>query len=340
MANEKFNAAEVQGILNGLTNNAKNNGETWDSLVSDQITQLSKRYSGDAKTNAILANWHKNITLDYKHNKGFSPHVNGFYMVFMVHGPWYSMYQDYVHGHNEAGLSELPDAKKASHGKLEQMDAFNLSNPNSNLNMLATDIDIPDITEEYTSVSSRLRNSFVPSRNYFVSDFNISYIENINLDIMRYHEAWHKFMQLIKRGEHIGTGITNFSGDKAQCRERNKGYFLDMPFSNAVWVAVFKPFTTEIQMIVKLMGVMPITMPLKQVIGNRSQSKMTVLNISYKAADIFYKFYNSTDEFLQDDNILAKSFRQEVFSTREGVSAQNEKTTYSGTPNGVPGNIG
>jgi hypothetical protein len=174
---------------------------------------------------------------------------------------------------------------------------------------MATDIDIPDLTEEYVSVSSRLRNSFMPLRNYFVSDFNISYIENLNLDIMRYHEAWHKFMDLVKRGE-----VDLYTEE--ECRKVSSGYFIDMPYSNAVWVAVFKPFTTEIQMLVKLIGVMPVTMPLKQVIGNRSQSKLTVLNISYKAADVFYKFYNNTQELLEDANSdkksLAASFIHEV----------------------------
>jgi hypothetical protein len=60
---------------------------------------------------------------------------------------------------------------------------------------------------------------------------------------------------------------------------------------------------------------MPVTMPLKQVVGNRSQSKMTVLNMSYKAADLFYKFYNNTQEFLKDaesGGLLASSFKKEV----------------------------
>jgi len=314
-----FDAASISSILHGFGDGGE---KTWDSIVSSQIDELSQRYSKDEKINNILATWQKNITLGYKHNKGFTPHVNGFYMIFMVHGPWYDEYKSYVSSGNKAGLSELPDSKKASHGKAENMENFELNNPNSYLNMLATDIDVPDLTEEYTSVSSRLRNSFVPSRNYFVSDFNISYIENINLDIMRYHDAWHKYMQLIKRGEHISTDSGSNNSDKESCKSNNDGYFLDMPFSNAVWVAVFKPFTTEIQMIIKLMGVMPVTLPIKQVIGNRSSSKMTVLNMSYKAADVFYKFYNNTDEFLKDDGMLAQSFKQEIFSTDSETSSK------------------
>jgi hypothetical protein len=275
--------------------------DSWNSIVAQKIDDLSKRYSDDQNINNILKRWHKQVTIDYGHTKGFTPHVNGFYMAFMVHGTWYDQYLKYLKEDNKTGLSEKPVAGKG-------MQAFSMENPNSYLNMLATDIDIPDITEEYTSVSSRLRNSFVPARNYFVSDFSMSYIENINLDIMRYHEAWHKYMQLIRRGEDI------YKISKADCEKANNGYFVEMPYANAVWVAVFKPFTTDIQLLIKLIGVMPVTMPLKQVVGNRSASKMTVLNISYKAADLLYKFYNSTEEFIKDKGMLAESFREEVMA--------------------------
>jgi len=308
---KKINFEIVPPILNGNSGPKSSSlNKKWDDIVVDQIKKLIDNYGiGNKSVNNVLKTWHKNVTLDYKANQNFTPHVNGFYMIFMVHGPWYDDYIKYVSGENPAGLSKLP--KKSGKDGKEKVITF--KNPNSYFNMLATDIDIPDLTEEYVSVSSRLRNSFVPSRNYFVSDFSISYIENINLDIMRYHEAWHKYLNLIRRGE-VNPYPDNNGSD---CLTANRGYFLDIPFSNAVWVAVFKPFTTDIQMLVKLVGVMPVTMPLKQVIGNRSQSKMTVLNISYKAADLLYKFYNNTNEFLEDaknKGALASSFNQEVIN--------------------------
>jgi hypothetical protein len=126
-------------------------------------------------------------------------------------------------------------------------------------------------------------------------------------------------MNLIKRGE--------IEGIIEDCEKSNNGYFMEVPYSNAVWVAVFKPFTTDIQMLIKLVGVMPVTMPLKQVIGNRSQSKMTVLNISYKAADIFYKFYTNTKEMLEDDGMLATSFQSEVMSPSDSGGSNTTNTT-------------
>lgn len=323
MANEAFDAASIQSQLLGESDNITDDKsiKTWNAIVSKMIDNMSHQYTENNIIRPILRDWQKNITLDYKHHSGFTPHINGFYMIFMVHGPWYSMYQKYLNTNNEAGLSLMPDSKKMKPGAQNPMTQLSLINPNSAMNFLATDIDVPDLTEEYTAVSQRLRNSFVPSRNYFVSDFNISYIENINLDIMRYHEAWHKFMHLMRRGEFIPKNDKSY---EQECKENNNGYFLDMPFANAVWVAIFKPFTTEIQMLIKLVGVMPVTMPLKQVIGNRSQSKMTVLNISYKAADIFYKFYNGVDEFIEDTDkgMLAKSFKNEVLSVNQDISSK------------------
>jgi hypothetical protein len=244
-------------------------------------------------------------------------------MIFMVHGTWYDMYKTYVDGDNKAGLSPKPDGKAFR----EDVDTLNLENPYSYMSMLATDIEVPDITEEYTSVSSRIRNSFVPSRNYFVSDFSISYIENNNLDIIRYHDAWHKFLNLVRRGE--------VDIPKDQCRSDPGDYFIDVPFSNAVWIAVFRPFSTEIQLLIKLIGVMPVSLPLKQVIGNRSASKMTVLNLSYKAADIFYKFYNNTEEIESDNGALATAFRHEILENAAAGNSSITTPSYSSLTSGT-----
>ncbi len=297
-------------------------GSSWDDIVRKQIENLASTYSEDTSVNKVLAKWHEDITLGPKRNANFTPHVNGFYMVWMVHGTWYDNYLNHLkYGTDENGgfnpyaagdsnARTLPNISDSPYKRVLDITHASMgpSTKNNSFNMLATDIDIPDITEEYLSVSSRLRNSFVPSRNYFVSDFSISYIENINLEVIRYHEAWHKYLELLKRGE------IKMYENEAECRAADDGrdIFLDMPFSNAVWVAVFHPFTTDIQLLIKLIGVMPVTMPLKQVVGNRSASKLTVLNMQYKAADIHYKFYNGTKDMLEDPGLLYNSFKQEI----------------------------
>ncbi len=304
---DELKTVDQLGQINGA-------GSTWEEIVRKQIDRLASTYTGDDSVNKILAKWHNDITQGVKRNPNFSPHVNGFYSIFMVHGTWYEKYKEHM-GLSDAVVYDPDDpdnyegsgeyGNPAGLGDLSTDGAIKVSNVETSFNMLATDIDVPDVTEEYISVSSRIRNSFVPSRNYFVSDFSISYIENINLEVIRYHEAWMKYLELLKRGEVEMYNAT-------ECKNANRGPFLDMPFTNAIWVVVFHPFTTDIQLLIKLIGVMPVTMPLKQVIGNRSNSKMTVLNMQYKATDMFYKFYNGSKDMLADDNLLASSFRSEI----------------------------
>ncbi len=307
MADEKY--LDSDGKVNGK-------GYSWDALVRAQIDNLAKTYSNDESVNKILGKWHNDITQGIKRNPAFSPHVNGFYMVWMQHGTWYDTYKKHnrvLNSENyEGGFnSDYQDGYKLSNRTVDG--PLKESTTGNTFNMMATDIDVPDITEEYISVSSRLRNSFIPSRNYFVSDFSISYIENVNLEIIRYHEAWFKYLELLKRGE-----IKMYDSED-ECREaNNRGVFLDTPFTNAVWVAVFRPFTTDIQLLIKLVGVMPVTMPLKQIVGNRSASKMTVLNMQYKATDMFYKFYNGTKDMLEDTGELYKSFDREILKPLTG----------------------
>jgi len=267
---------------------------TWNEAVDTQIMQLAEQYSQTENVKNILFNWHKNITTGIRYS--YSPHINGFYMVFMQHGTWYDDYLAYMKEHKSGDsltLSQLPDTN------------FDLK---KTFPILATDIDLPDITKEYITVSSRLRNSFVAARDYFVSDFTVSYIENINMDVMRYHEAWNKYITLAK------TGALNNKSNILNCstQKLNSDYFIDVPYANAIWIAVFKPFTTDIQLLIKIMGVMPVNNPLKQLIGNRSQSKMTVLNLSYKGADMFYKFYDGTEQVYNDPGVLATSFKREI----------------------------
>ncbi len=288
---------DSDGKING-------SGNSWDDIVRVQIAGLAGKYTNNQKVNAVLAKWHDDITLGIKHHKNFSPHVNGFYSIFMVHGTWYQKYLEHVSGLSDAEynlVKESPPTISAS--------PKTLLDTSRSFNMLATDIDVPDITQEYISVSSRLRNVFVPSRNYFVSDFSISYIENVNLEVIRYHEAWFKYLDLLKRGE------IKMYKDATECEAANsRDIFLDMPFTNAVWIVVYQPFTTNIQLLIKLIGVMPVTMPLKQVVGNRSASKLTVLNMQYKAADMFYKFYNDSQSMWDDTDILSESFKAEILN--------------------------
>lgn len=275
-----------------------------ETFIQDNIKKLTETYDND-NIQKKMNEWYTGVTSGYKYK--VTPHVNGFYFVFMSHGTWYDEYLKYM----KTGDPKYTLSPVLNEGK----------NVDKNFFRLATDIDIPDINKEYISVSSRLRNSFSPSRDYFVSDFNISYIEDRDLTITRYHEAWDKYISLLKLGR-IQSNVENINA--------NSSYFIDTPYTNAVWVVLLKPFSAEIQMLIKLIGVVPVNFSLKNIIGNRSSSKISTLTQTYKASNIFYKIYNEGNDAIYSINnaniingehftinnsdMLAKAFSQEIIS--------------------------
>jgi hypothetical protein len=125
----------IPSTLRGMSNSESQGEKTWNDIVAAQIEELTKRYSGNSSITKILENWHKNVTIDYKYNLGFTPHISGFYMIFMVHGTWYDMYHDYVSSSNQIGLSEEPDGKKFSGAAETQMQTIGMNNPYRYMNM-------------------------------------------------------------------------------------------------------------------------------------------------------------------------------------------------------------
>ena len=123
-------------------------GDEWNKIVVDQISKLAQNYSGNENVKNILGKWLENVTIGFKHNEKFSPHVNGFYMIFMVHGTWYDKYKSYVSGVGSTGTT--PTHSDNATGLSSAPAPWILGkNPKSYMNMMATDVDIPDITEEY-----------------------------------------------------------------------------------------------------------------------------------------------------------------------------------------------
>jgi hypothetical protein len=71
-----------------------------------------------------------------------------------------------------------------------------------------------------------------------------------------------------------------------------------MPYFNAVWVAIFKPFSTKIQGLIKIMGVSPVSLPFKQILGDRAKNTLTTINTTYKSTDMIHKFYKENNKDL------------------------------------------
>ena len=232
----------------------------------------------------------QSVTVNY--SRGFSPQINGRYSIHMVHGTWLN--DDVIKQAKKINVSDTEILKTSSINSLD-------------FPMLATDIDIPEVNKEYSNVSTRSQTLSAYQREITLPEFNISYLEDDNQSIIQYHELWHKVIELSRRGE------IHFN-NKTNRKKEQQMYFYDVPYSNGVWVVQYD-MEFFIRGLFYLVGVRPISLPLKQVIGNRSDSKMTTYNIQYKGTALHYKFFDKGYSFNNNDNSnFIKLFNSTVLS--------------------------
>jgi len=256
--------------------------DNFNKILDSKYDKFYAKDSKDSKNKlaSLQKKIHKKITSDYK---DLSPHVNGYYYIHMVHGTW----MDDITAKKSAKDSKAIFEK----GMLDKNIFSSFTNEHFNkidesFGQIATDIDIPQINLEHDMVSGKNKNLSYVSKLNFNGDFSINFLEtNINL-IFRYHTAWYDYIDYYKKGYIIPS--TTFD---------DTSEFIDVPYFNAVWVAVFAPFSTNIRCLIKIMGVSPVNLPLKQIIGDRSKSSLTTINQNYKSNDMIFKFYETEGDY-------------------------------------------
>jgi len=268
MAENNTDGDLIKSSMNSFMKSVKdeNSARLRKSITLDYTNQSALQTFIQQSINAVTVNY----------GMEFAPFINGRYVVHMKSGPWTQEY---------TSLFDTNDNDSSKKGILSPFNhnltnLFTDPNKNSLYPMLATDIDIPEITKEYINVSTRAQTLSAYQREIFIPDFSISYLEDTNLSIFSYHEAWHKMIELYKRGD------KNLKPSSA----RKNSYFYEVPYSNAIWVVLYD-MSFNIRGLFYMPGVRPISLPIKQLIGNRSDSKMTVYNIQYKGTALHYQIF-------------------------------------------------
>ena len=141
--------------------------------------------------------------------------------------------------------------------------------------------------------------------------FTINFIEDYNLNVFRYHELWFKYIEALRKG-YISIDKDTLAGDNKM--------FMDIPYFNAVWIAIFKPFSTKIQGLIKIMGVSPVSLPFKQIVGDRAKNTLTTINTTYKSTDMIHKFYNQNTDLTSSD--FYKEFIADIKESKKLTSTQ------------------
>jgi len=248
----------------------------------------------------ILRNLYLSLTVNL--GKDWHPYINGRYMIFMVHGPWVNHIATLKNNYN------ISPATIDFFTNLVNKKDFNYLFPK-----IATDIDLPQLNNEYISVSTRNQSITYFLRQSLLPDFSISYIEDQQkLSIIQYHDAWFKSIELYRRG------LISSTADTIENQNiRPSPYFYSVPYLNGIWVLIFD-ISLKIRGLIYLIGVKPVNHPLKEFLGNRSNSKMTVYNIQYKTTNMYYEFFNDTEDFItklkSNKGILINKFKTTILT--------------------------
>lgn len=230
----------------------------------------------------------KNLNFHYS-DENYAPFVNGYYYIHMQTGTWADIYNKFMNKNNSTVITS------------SFRDGNDLQTIGDNMGKYLFQTDLPNIMMESETFSGRLRNINYATKMQVMSDFSISYKDNASLEVLGYNTAWFKYIELLRRGDiELPLDNTNNKIDYSP--------FMDISYYNAIWVVIFKPFSVEPIAIFKLMGVMPISLPLNSVLGDRGAPTIGLFNQSYKCNDIIFdiKKQNSTQTNTVFDKLLTE----------------------------------
>lgn len=237
--------------------------ELYRNQIHKNIDYIIEQKKFDGQYSTFIRNAVNHLIIDAKDN--IIPHVNGWYYIGMVGGTWTDHIKNKI----------MEEYHEFSPGAEKLLSEFPYKMGN-----LIKDIEPPQLNIEYETISGRMRNINIATRILPTAEFSMNWQEISNLDVLKYHEIWRDYIDAHRKGFIPSTSIY-----------KDDDIFIDTPYFNAVWVAIFKPFTFELSALIKLMGVAPTNLPIKEMIGQRGNAQATTYNISYKVIDAIVMIY-------------------------------------------------
>ena len=290
----------LEGFLQSETNMLNN-------YKSIKLKKFIKKHinSGDTSTNIIDKIFPSINSLISNYGQILHPHINGYYVVYMQHGSWVN--QSLKDNTKHLSYNSLNDLFQSANIDLSTNETNKINSSTFQKQyfaLLATDIDLPEFTKEYMQVSSRNPGLTAYTRENHIPDFNVSFVEHGNSLILKYYDHWHKVIELYRKGL-----LSASSAKKNNHYITQTKYFYEVPYLNNIWVLNLN-INLDMTALFLLPGVKPVSLPLKQYLGNRSQTKLTVYNIQHKLTNkLLFKFYDGFDDFIKDEGTLANYFK-------------------------------
>jgi len=294
--------------------------------------EASAAEGGYGITNTDLLRFLTKLTqtfgIDYSE---FSPYINGNYSVFMEHGTWFKALVEYSEKISTAPETVQGYISSMSSEKLDmKLNLYPLFRNNFNdklkFSQTITDISVPEPNKEYMAISTRQKNSFVNTRDFVGSDFSMNFMDNKDLAIFKYMEAWHKSIDLIREGLFFNTQISTGKAYFNNLIDEN--YLIENPYCNTVWVALMDSKGVDLRGVIALFGVLPMNLPFKSLIGDRGSPKITTYNLNFKFMDMQYIFIDGWDKLQHLTNASEKNLGKKFFNFLAYANSKNNKTEF------------
>ncbi len=187
----------------------------------------------------------------------YSPDINGFVFIFML-PPHLS------------GYKQTTD-QSGTLGKIAKSFAF-----------MGLDFTPPPTTVITSSIPSRSGAINYGAEVEASGQLQITFLDNDKLNVFGYHKTWVNYIEDVSRGTVSPSAeYMDSEGDK----------FGEIDYATSAYVARFRPtsssFWGDLVYIGKAIGIFPIALPDKEVIGRRDSNEITMLPITYSCT--FYR---------------------------------------------------
>ena len=258
--------------------------------MADDLSSYRTAYERNIHRSTVASNTNRNFSVEYSDfvskvvkqliidpRGNWDPYISGWYYVNMVGGSWVK---------ETISISNSPDHKF----KEFSINAHKvLTDAPYKFGHLIKDINPPQIGIDYDSISGRLRTINIATRSNLTNEFSITWKDNSEAIIFKYHEIWNDYIEAQKKGFFESYN----ENEQTEAQKQKDEYFIEVPYLNAVWIAIFKPFTFDLIGLVKLMGVTPTNpIPLQELLGQRGVPQAAVYTINYKVVDAIVQLYH------------------------------------------------
>ena len=196
----------------------------------------------------------------------YNPDINGYTLIFFVPPVLSGLSEDQ---RNFKTNNFESSGDKTTFDKLNNLSRF--------MTFAAVDFTPPQEQVNTDKISSR--SGAIP----FVTEVMtseqvaVTYIDNIELSIYKFHQVWIYYMWEIIEGKiRPNSSFIQESG--------NSGNYAAIDYAGAFYIVKYKPNMRSMTYIGKCIGVFPQSLPSKELIGQRTSNELTTLPFNYLCA--------------------------------------------------------